>query len=84
MKVKSIRPCGSADVFNVEVEDTHDFAVANGVIVHNCYDMLRYVCMRNPIAPRRYTREKIPEYDPLDFWKDKRTYDPYAFYTKKG
>ena len=35
-------------------------------------------------APRRYTREKIPEYDPLDLWKDKREYDPYAFYTKKG
>lgn len=50
----------------------------------HAYDMLRYVCMRNPIAPRRYTREKIPEYDPLDLWKDKREYDPYAFYTKKG
>lgn len=50
----------------------------------HAYDMLRYVCMRNPIAPRQYKREKIPEYDPLDLWKDKRTYDPYAFYTKKG
>lgn len=50
----------------------------------HAYDMLRYVCMRNPIAPRQYKREKIPEYDPLDLWKDKRAYDPYAFYTKKG
>lgn len=50
----------------------------------HAYDMLRYVCMRNPIAPRQYKREKIPAYDPLDLWADKRAYDPYAFYTKKG
>lgn len=50
----------------------------------HAYDMLRYVCMRNPIAPRQYKRETIPRYDPLDLWKDKREYDPYAFYTKKG
>ena len=50
----------------------------------HAYDMLRYVCMRNPIAPRQYKKEIIPRYDPLDLWKDKREYDPYAFYTKKG
>lgn len=50
----------------------------------HAYDMLRYVCMRNPIAPRKYKRETIPRYDPLDLWADKKAYDPYAFYTKKG
>lgn len=50
----------------------------------HAYDMLRYVCMRNPIAPRQYKKETIPRYDPLDLWADKKAYDPYAFYTKKG
>lgn len=49
----------------------------------HAYDMVRYVCMKNPIAPRKRERKKIPQYDPLDMWSEQRTYDPYAFY-KKG
>lgn len=29
------------DVYNLEIEDEHEF-FANGVLVHNCYDALRY------------------------------------------
>lgn len=49
MKIASIEPAGYEDVFNMEVDDTHDYAVENGVIVHNC----RYVLMANPIGPRK-------------------------------
>ena len=53
MKIKSITPAGRSDVFNMEVEVTHDFAVGKaGAIVHNCYDEWRYMCMSRPIAPR--------------------------------
>ena len=38
MKVKSIKPAGYADVYNMEVEDTHDFIIQGGVIAHNCAD----------------------------------------------
>jgi hypothetical protein len=38
-------PAGTADVYNLEVEDTHDFAVAGGIIVHNCGDDARYQVM---------------------------------------
>ena len=50
----------------------------------HAYDMLRYVCMKNPIAPRIKIRTEIPAYDPLDLWKDERqrAYEPYAFYRK--
>jgi len=34
-RIKSIEPYGYADVYDIEVEDTHNF-VANGIIVHNC------------------------------------------------
>ena len=66
VKVTKIEAAGTADVYNMEVADTHDFAVGSGVIVHNCYDEWRYVCMRNPIpAPIRVPQKDKP-YDPLD------------------
>lgn len=66
LKIRSISPAGVADVFNMEVEDTHDFAIANGVIAHNCYDMVRYVAMENPIAPKAITERAAKQYNPLD------------------
>ena len=46
------------------------------------YDELRYVCMKNPIAPRPNEGKKIAGYDPLDRWKDETRYDRYDFYRK--
>lgn len=62
MRIKSITFAGEADAYNMEVEDTHDYAVAGGVISHNC----RYVCMENPIAPRPKKEIKPKPYNPLD------------------
>lgn len=44
-KVTSIVHGGIDDVFNLEVEHTHAFAVNGGLIVHNCADSTRYACM---------------------------------------
>lgn len=43
------------------------------------YDELRYVCMRNPIAPRAHTEQKPRAYNPLDTDDDIR-YDKYDYY----
>jgi hypothetical protein len=43
--VVSVEPAGIADVYNLEVEQTHCFAVAGGLIVHNCGDAARYLVM---------------------------------------
>lgn len=40
--VKSVTPIGRADVYNLEVEGTHCFAVNGGLVVHNCIDAIRY------------------------------------------
>lgn len=40
--IKSIRKVGKADVYNMEVEDNHNFAIEGGLIVHNCMDATRY------------------------------------------
>ena len=53
MKVKNVTYAGKADVFNMEVEDTHDFVIQGGVISHNCADEVRYFCMSRPIKPRK-------------------------------
>lgn len=52
MKVKRITYAGKADVYNMEVEDTHNFIIQGGVISHNCADETRYFCMANPVAAR--------------------------------
>jgi hypothetical protein len=40
-----VTAAGRGPVYNLEVEETHAFAVAGGVVVHNCADELRYVLM---------------------------------------
>lgn len=69
MRIVKIEPAGIDDVFNMEVADTHDFAIETGVIAHNCYDEFRYVCMARPITPREKVTEQPwspPPDDPLN------------------
>ena len=44
VKIISIQEIGRADVYNMEVENHHNFSVCGGFIVHNCMDALRYFC----------------------------------------
>lgn len=81
MKIKEIKYAGKADVYNMEVDSTHDFAVNSGAIVHNCYDEARYVCMKNPIAPRQNKPPALVVYDPLDR-NEGQTYDRYDWYRR--
>lgn len=81
MRIKAIRPAGKADVFNMEVEDTHDFVIQGGVISHNCADECRYMCMMNPIKPVEVQEKKAKVYNPLDDDEEIKR-DQYAFYRK--
>ena len=42
VKVKKIEKIANEDVYNMEVNEHHNFAVNGGYIVHNCMDSLRY------------------------------------------
>lgn len=44
------------------------------------YDECRYVCMRNPIAPRKNEAQPAKQYSPLE--RDDRELEPYAFYIR--
>lgn len=72
MRVKSITYAGKADVFNMEVEDTHDFVIQGGVISHNCADEWRYMCMARPIQPLRPVEQRTILSDPLDQFKKRK------------
>ena len=46
------------------------------------YDELRYVCMKNPIAPRPRRAPSLVIYDPLDLNGEETQYDKYSFYRR--
>ena len=48
--IKAIRKIGKADVYNMEVEDNHNFAIEGGLIVHNCMDAMRYFVRTEKLA----------------------------------
>lgn len=45
VKIKRIEKAPNADVYNMEVATHHNFCIADGLIVHNCTDSLRYLTM---------------------------------------
>lgn len=51
--INKIEKVGHADVYNMEVENHHNFAVNGGFIVHNCMDADRYFAMK-----RLYKKKK--------------------------
>lgn len=67
-KIKSITPIGKQDVYNMEVQDHHNFSVNGGLIVHNCYDSLGY-----GLIAYHMDKSKAPPADksPLEKHKEK-------------
>lgn len=66
MRVKGIKYAGRMDVYNMEVDDTHDFVIQGGVISHNCADETRYAAMSRPITPVRPVQPRVIISDPLN------------------
>lgn len=50
---------GYEDVYNMEVEDNHNFAVNGGLIVHNCMDSMRYFVKTMHIAKPKITMPSV-------------------------
>ena len=40
--VQKVSPIGKQPVYNMEVQDHHNFLVQGGLVVHNCIDAVRY------------------------------------------
>lgn len=60
-RVAKIEPAGQADVYNIEVESAHNYAICGGIVVKNC-DALRYMMdgrpRHRPIVPREGDYER--------------------------
>jgi hypothetical protein len=41
------------DVYCLVADETHAFALGNGVVVSNCFDELKYAFMSRPLRPRK-------------------------------
>ena len=57
--IKAIRKIGKADVYNMEVEDNHNFAIEGGLIVHNCMDSMRYFVKTKHIVKEKTMYKSI-------------------------
>ena len=52
VRIAEIKECGEKSVYNMEVDDNHNFAINGGLIVHNCADSIRYLCKTKRIVKR--------------------------------
>ena len=49
MRIKSIKPAGIEPVYNMTVEEFHNYLIHGGIILKNC-DALRYFCATRTLA----------------------------------
>lgn len=52
-EITDYKSLGNYDVYNMEVDDNHNFAINGGLIVHNCVDSARYFVKTMHIAENR-------------------------------
>lgn len=60
-EVEKIKYYGREDVYNMEVDDNHNFAVNGGLIVHNCMDAMRYF-----VKTKNISKVVNPYYSPIE------------------
>lgn len=63
-RVRRVRLVGREDVYNMEVDTHHNFAIQGGLIVHNC-EAARYGLMSRPARTVIKQPPKPKPYDPL-------------------
>lgn len=73
-KVKSIKYVGKKPVYNLFVEDLHNFLIQNNVISHNC-DALRYFAIYWTLGAKNEEKKKQSRWRP-DQWEDYRNASP--------
>lgn len=56
--IASIKPIGKQPVYNMEVDEYHNFSVNGGIIVHNCMDATRYFVKTMRLVQKNNKRKK--------------------------
>lgn len=54
---------GKAPVYNMEVEEYHNFSVNGGIIVHNCMDAARYFVKTMRLVQKNNKKQRKSIFD---------------------
>ena len=68
MKIKAITPAGTEPVYNMTVEEHHNYLIHGGVVLKNCdamryYSVMRTLAAERAIAPVAYDTDDAVDYD---------------------
>lgn len=65
MRVKSIKPAGVEPVYNMTVDEFHNYLIHGGIVLKNC-DAARYFCVTRTLSaepPKPPVEEDFGTYD---------------------
>lgn len=71
MRVKSVRSAGKEPVYNMTVEEYHNYLIHGGIVLKNC-DALRYFCVTRTLAAEK---SELPATDDFPEVEEKTDYD---------
>ena len=57
MRIKSIKPAGIEPVYNMTVEEFHNYLIHGGIILKNC-DAVRYFCITRTLGAERFIEQE--------------------------
>lgn len=62
MKVKAILPAGKEPVYNMTVEEFHNYIIHGGIALKNC-DALRYFCVTRTLGAEKAEPNRYSDFD---------------------
>lgn len=61
--LSSVKPLGRQSVYNMEVDEYHNFSVNGGIIVHNCADATRYFVKTMRLVQKNNKKQRKSIFD---------------------
>ena len=61
--IVAIKTCGKTPVYNMEVDEYHNFSVNGGIIVHNCMDATRYFVKTMRLVQKNNKKQRKSIFD---------------------
>lgn len=61
--IQGVTPLGKAPVYNMEVDEYHNFSVNSGIIVHNCMDATRYFVKTMRLVQKNNKKQRKSIFD---------------------
>lgn len=69
MRIKSIKPAGIEPVYNMTVEEYHNYLIHGGIILKNC-DAARYFCVTRVLGAQKEEIRVQDDFDTGDDYDD--------------